>query len=124
MRTIKFRAWVTTENCFIQHKEVIERAHLQFGDDLGGHEDIVEQFTGLHDKNGKEIYEGDVVKSSSGSKNIIGVVKYRFQNMPKFVLYDTEGKFLSDILDHMDDAHCLFEVIGNIYEHSRLLKDK
>ena len=123
MREIKFRAWDKVNKEMVLNDSFYELQKWNRTEkELEDFE--LMQYTGLKDKNGKEIYEGDVVKSSSGSKNIIGVVKYRFQNMPKFVLYDTEGKFLSDILDHMDDAHCLFEVIGNIYEHSRLLKDK
>lgn len=120
MRTIKFRAWVTTENCFIQHKEVIERAHLQFGDNLGGYEDIVEQFTGLHDKNGKEIYEGDIVRHERWN-----VIQGKYVYPDHEVYFDDEllefGLKMSNALFHVQFGE-EFEVIGNIHENPELLK--
>lgn len=69
------------------------------------------QFTGLLDKNGKEIYEGDVVKScdnqydGSTFKDLLQVVEF------------TEGSFVPVSERH---SSC-FEVIGNIYENPELL---
>ena len=120
MRTIKFRAWVTTENCFIQHKEVIERVHLQFCDNLGGHKDIVELFTGLHDKNGKEVFEGDIVRHEKWD-----VIQ------GKYVYSDHEVYFDDELLEFglresNELFHCQFldefEVVGNIHENPNLLK--
>lgn len=69
---------------------------------------ILMQFTGLHDKNGKEIYEHDVMKDNSGQ---MFPIKYL---SGAFVFADTPLCDMSPCVD------C--EVIGNIYEHPELLK--
>lgn len=84
---------------------------------------IICQFTGLHDKNGKEIYEGDVVKINYKYKNnfnpIIAQVKYS-EEYAQFVIVGTgqirhEYEQLGDYTDHN------IEIIGNIYENNELL---
>lgn len=65
----------------------------------------VGQFTGLCDKNGKKIFEGDIVKSPNGTQGFI-----EWQN--------AECAFLVNIGDDwqtMDD--CPYEVVGNIYDN-------
>ena len=112
MRTIKFRAWVTTENCFIQHKEVIERAHLQFGDNLGGHEDIVEQFTGLHDIDNMDLYEGDVIQL----EDVICPITW---DDGGFQMITSENQGKSALVQ---DRVKRFKCIGNIHENPNLLR--
>ena len=96
--------------------------------------DSVGQYTGLKDKNGKEIYEGDVVvrhSSICGSIDDIGVVKYdeekaMFVLYRKNKLYETSFHFLKG--QTINDGYCTFsetftyEVIGNIYDNPELLK--
>ncbi len=76
---------------------------------------VLMQYTGLHDKNGKEIYEGDIVKIT-GSKEIdIGKVIYEYNG------------FTVDVTNmdrYYGRVHLLekfTEVIGNIYENPELL---
>ena len=67
--------------------------------------ETVGQFTGLTDKNGKKIFEGDIVESPHGTQ---GVVEWQ----------NAECAFLVNIGDDwqtMDD--CPYEVIGNIYDN-------
>ena len=67
--------------------------------------ETVGQYTGLFDKNGKKIFEGDIVESPHGTQ---GVVEWQ----------NAECAFLVDIGDDwqtMDD--CPYEVVGNIYDN-------
>jgi hypothetical protein len=67
------------------------------------------QFTGLLDKNGKEIFEGDVVKL--------------FGNETVSQVYFKDGSFLIDEPEKKTLLFCILcEVIGNIHEHPELLK--
>lgn len=70
------------------------------------------QFTGLHDKNGKEIYEGDIVTTLAGVRAVI-------YGAPSFFLAkDPEDEF--DV-DEMFTPFTDEEVIGNIHENPELL---
>jgi hypothetical protein len=70
---------------------------------------VIRQFTGLKDKNGKEIYEGDVVFWAS--RNFI--VEW---DKDKFIMKTLKEGFGS--IDRWEEC----EVIGNIYENPELLK--
>jgi hypothetical protein len=60
MRKLKFRAWIPSSKQMLTVD--IEQGRAKFGHTYFD-DDIVMQFTGLHDKNGKEIYEGDILQS-------------------------------------------------------------
>jgi uncharacterized phage protein (TIGR01671 family) len=82
------------------------------------------QFTGLHDKNGKEIYEGDIVRYFHDDEAIVEVrwwnelaqfaIAWRSQRIKSLRGCDSEPILINTNIDG--------EVIGNIYENPELLK--
>ena len=80
-----------------------------------------QQFTGLKDKNGKEIYEGDIVQTEWAAKNEAKPFIVLYQP-PSFIMKEKVrnktwcGFILSDTQNQFE------EIIGNIYENPNLLK--
>ncbi len=123
-REIKFRAWNKKRKVLAASFSMKEIYDLNNGsiiknkplDDYQNY--VVMQYTGLKDKNGKEIYEGDVVRETEEGfpEDILGtyVIEYEGNGFwPKD--RDNESGFSTN------GYGTEFEVIGNIYEHSHLL---
>lgn len=72
------------------------------------------QFTGLHDKNGKEIYEGDVLHDIGGK---IWVVKWNHSGWYKWISNPNEE---GGVMFHIHEQFNNYKVIGNIYENPEL----
>ena len=62
MREIKFRAWDNKQNKMRNDGfSIYYDGSIQFADSIESKDFILMQYTGLKDKNGKEIYEGDIL---------------------------------------------------------------
>ncbi|MDD3926358.1 MAG: YopX family protein [bacterium] len=72
------------------------------------------EFTGLHDKDGKEAYEGDVFKRKFMDDSDIGVIKFKDG---AFIVKWIKNTFSQGLIYHLPEA----EIIGNIHENPDLL---
>jgi uncharacterized phage protein (TIGR01671 family) len=115
MREIKFRAWDRERRKMISPRDLI---HLD-GETTKGLLEMspyleLMQYTGLKDKNGNEIYEGDIVKCHdhpTGIEDGAGEVIFNWG------YYSVKG-----LLPPLHDFGTAWtEVIGNIHEHRHLL---
>jgi len=117
MRDIKFRCWDETCGCYVQsgiqfNNTTMELEHIQH--------QAIEQYTGLKDRNGTEIYEGDILKWADDD----GVY---------FEVFYHDGRAKFDCCrSHYQGSRCggsvpsitstSFEVIGNIHQNPEILK--
>jgi uncharacterized phage protein (TIGR01671 family) len=128
MREIKFRAW--DDNMKVMVNPYCELRDGNFwGEDCTNtgisvaHEHVM-QYTGLKDKEGREIYEGDIVRTYMGT---VCEIRWDFvSEKTKSFDYEYTGFCFHHIKQkrnyHLDvTSSC--EIIGNIYENPELLKD-
>ena len=89
--------------------------------------DTVGQFTGLFDKNGKEIYEGDIITVNGRYPRVVLWDKMMWALMPTEYYHDAYFWVMNlqhpgpDWWEEFSDE---FEIIGNIHDNPELLKEK
>lgn len=126
-REIKFRAWDKTRKqmklvdrvqyssskWFIEEVRVSDGSNLEY---LKSGEVELMQYTGLNDENGKEIYEGDILRRQNKWGGRLNGHEY------KIVRWNDEPSFLGWNIARGKGMN--WEVVGNIYEHKHLLPNQ
>lgn len=126
MRKLKFRAWNGYR--ILKDKELREDAELlytkagssdQYMYDIllpNSKDLILMQYTGLKDRNGKDVYEGDILRHFKREKDIL----LKIETSPSHGVYAELNHGMKRLIGR-ENTHLYYEVIGNIYENPELL---
>lgn len=97
-------------------KPILEKYFIELGNEMWQVDPItVGQYTGLQDKNGKKIFEGDIVKYIPDDEDEVGVDFYLIE------FYNGSYRIGRDVI--AQDCADEWEVAGNVHDNSELLKD-
>ncbi|EAI6977088.1 hypothetical protein BGL27_03700 [Campylobacter jejuni] len=80
----------------------------------------VELFTRLYDKNGKKVYENDIVKAKNPFNYL--EAKISIHKEGTFYLENKSGHYMGSLIYLVEDEGYTIEIIGNIHENPELLK--
>ena len=138
MREIKFRAWIKEDKKMINPRALYffdkqltcdyqEEVFRYINKPFSLEDCVLMQYTGIKDKKGREIYEGDIVKKG----NLTGIAEFNTEDMgscgccwPEFYgvgfVIRVEGS-KEYFFGAMEIDEC--EVVGNIYENPELIED-
>ncbi len=117
MREIKFRAWDKMFNQMVA-QDIVDKWAIYSLNPSESVTHIIMQYIGRKDKNGKEIYEGDIYKQPRNNSLVDGEVKEYLIGRVRFdndVYWCMEGEYIFNRIKWTG------EVVGNIYENPDLL---
>ncbi|MEN2304910.1 YopX family protein [Lactiplantibacillus plantarum] len=128
-KMIKFRAWYMPFGKYGAMQEMVysRASHILALAETEPEKYIPEQFTGLTDVNGKEIYIGDIVKVWSDVSEL--TMEPTVNEIVSEDLFGKPGVFLKPAGPHLfepclyDSRSNQFEVIGNVHENAELLEE-
>lgn len=128
MRELGFRAWSNEHNRYCDFVTIDENGRWigwikSSGVYLTTVDIVIEQDTGLKDKNGKEIHEGDIIQEEIdlNSKMTDGIFKYRVYWDEEELCWGVEHIGKESIHTELWQCDSSREVIGNIHENHELL---
>jgi uncharacterized phage protein (TIGR01671 family) len=120
-REIKFRAWDKVNKRIISWEKFTKSNYpLNLFSHIQDYYWEMMQYTGIKDKNGKEIYESDIVKN----RDEIRLVKWRNYGFSFIPIKNAIGIMTCVSGRKRQNKTSTFEVIGNIYENPELLEVK
>ena len=138
MRTIKFRGWdreyekmtYFDDEDYEYSPPIVSRLDQVFKKDSNydDYEDFeynditdsveIMQYTGLHDKDGKEIYEGDILQIDIEKAWVMWNKRYGYFELVPIGDYYFDSPVIGEAIEYTDS-----ELIGNIYENKELLNE-
>ena len=125
----KFRAWdKTTSKLHVVNGIYCDNKKIHYIDDnrvrfVGFDNVIIMQSTGLKDKNGKEIFEGDILAFETDDE-VINVNVFWDEEHALFMFESKKYNEQEPLAELVENNTYPFEIIGNIYENPELLEDK
>ncbi|WP_269789102.1 YopX family protein [Streptococcus mitis] len=137
----KFRVWIKTEKRMIEtddllaidyENEVVMTQQVYFENGLPDDRDIycydfdeieLMRSTGLQDKNGREIFEGDILACKTDDE-VINLNIFWDEEHALFMFESKKYNEQEPLAELVEDNTYPFEIIGNIYENPDLLEDK
>ena len=144
MREIKFRAWFNGKRKMVYNLGFDDRSFITLDDPTLKEDEMpsvwdkdciiddsyyegafsfeLMQYTGLHDKNGVKIFEGDIVVAWSVGHRAVGEVKKRIDGL--WIMYPAYQKGKLWGLCPNSKGETSVEIIGNIHENKELLENR
>jgi|TARA_R110002126_G_scaffold266778_1_gene410124 uncharacterized phage protein (TIGR01671 family) len=118
MEEYRFRAWIAASEKMISHKEVIKNSSYWFSGDLFIEDELM-MYTGIKDKKGRMIYEGDIVEYWLNEDIVNGRIVMNRRSIVETVTF-ANGSFCFDETDEIVFGAWIWEcepkVIGNIHQ--------